>query len=297
VLQAQGDLPGARAKLERVLEIEVRLYSSHDHYSTAISEMNLGFLLLEQGDTTRAVELLSHAYQVFRSQLGPEHPHTQSLAHLFADSASATPDPVRMAITQARAAAQRGDLSAAIEAQERAVTHLRSTATDDRDTLVTLSVLLYNLAQYYTQAGRWHDAVAALAEVVALDEGTGHEDLASDRAALEQARRMAAATPEERSRLGAAADALSQIQDLADQARDAAIAALRGEFDRHTLLTWLGEAAERAASDELPDSPWAQLATYLQAVAALLRNEPTRTVPAAFAAHLDAIEAARHESA
>jgi DNA repair ATPase RecN len=107
---------------------------------------------------------------------------------------------------------------------------------------------------------------------------------------------MAAATPEERSRLKSAADALSQIQALADQARDAAIAALRGEFDRHTLLAWLGETAERVAADESPDAPWAQLAAYLQAVAALLRNEPTRTVPAAFAAHLGAIEAARRES-
>ena len=38
--------------------------------------------MLEQGDTSQAVELLSHAYQVFHSQLGPEHPHTQSLARL-----------------------------------------------------------------------------------------------------------------------------------------------------------------------------------------------------------------------
>ena len=71
----------------------------------------------------------------------------------------------------------------------------------------------------------------------------------------------------------------------------------QGEFDRHTLLAWLDETAERAAADEIPDAPWAQLVAYLQAVAALLRDEPTRTVPAAFAAHLDAIEAARRESA
>ena len=297
VLRTQGDLSGARATLERALEIKAQLYGSRDHYSTARSEMNLGLLLLEQGDTDRAVALLRHAYQVFHSQLGPEHPHTQSLARWFADSASATPDPVREATTQADAAAQRGDLAAAIEAQERAVAHLRSTAADDRDTLVGLSMLLYNLAQYYSQAERWHDAVTALAEVVALDERTGHEDLASDRAALEQAQRMAAATPEERSRFEAGADTLSQIQVLADQARDAAIAALRGEFDRHTLLALLDETAERAAADESPDAPRAQLAAYLQAVAALLRDEPTRTVPTVFAAHLDAIEAARRENA
>jgi tetratricopeptide (TPR) repeat protein len=252
VLHAQGDLPGARATLERTLEIKARLYGSRDHYSTALSEMNLGFLLLEQGDPARAVALLRHAYQVFHSQLGPEHSYTQSLARWFADNISAIPDPVREATTQARTAAQRGDLAAAIEAQEQAVAHLRSTVADDRDTLVRLSMLLYNLAGYYSQAERWHDAVTALAEVVALDERTGHEDLASDRAALEQAQRMAAVTPEEHSRPEAAADALSHIQALADQARDAASAALRGEFDRYTLLAWLDEIAERAAADEIP---------------------------------------------
>ena len=130
---------------------------------------------------------------------------------------------------------------------------------------------------------------------MALDERTGHEDLASDREALEQARHMASLTPEERSGLEAAADALSRIPDLADQAKDAAIAVLRGELDRETLIAQLGEMAERAAADEPPDSPWAQLAAYLQAVVALLREEPLLPVPPAFCAHLAAIEAARHD--
>jgi tetratricopeptide (TPR) repeat protein len=251
--------------------------------------MNLGFLLLEQGDNSQAVELLRHAYEVFRSQLGPEHPYTQSLARHFAGSTNAATDPVREATEQARAAA--------IEAQERAVAHLRSTATDDPNTLVRLSVILYNLAGYYRQAGRWDDAVAALEEVVALDERTSHEDLASDREALEQARHMASLTPEERSGLEAAADASSRISDLADQAKDAAIAVLHGELDRETLIARLGEMAERAAADEPPDSPWAQLAAYPQAVVALLREQPFPPVPPAFATRLAAIEAARHDRA
>jgi Tetratricopeptide repeat len=47
LLEAQGDLPGARAMLERALEIEERVYGSGDHYSTAISEMNLKFIIFE----------------------------------------------------------------------------------------------------------------------------------------------------------------------------------------------------------------------------------------------------------
>ena len=57
---------------------------------------------------------------------------------------------------------------------------------------------------------------------------------------------MAAATPEERSELAAAADPLVQIHTLANEARDAAIAVLRGELDRDTLLPSLDETAARA---------------------------------------------------
>jgi hypothetical protein len=72
----------------------------------------------------------------------------------------ATPDPVHEATDQTRVAASRGDLSAAIEAQERGVPHLRSIAAEDRHTLLRLSVILHNLAGYCSQAGRWHDAQA-----------------------------------------------------------------------------------------------------------------------------------------
>ena len=65
-----------------------------------------------------------------------------------------------------------GDLPGARAKLERAVDHLRSSAMDDRDTLVRLRVILYNLAGYYSQAGRWDDAVAAFEEVVAMDEQT-----------------------------------------------------------------------------------------------------------------------------
>ncbi len=83
VLQAQGDLSGAREKLERVLEIEEKVYGTRDHYSTAITEMVLGFLLLELEEKEAAAALLAHAYRVFLGQLGPEHPYTRQLAPLF----------------------------------------------------------------------------------------------------------------------------------------------------------------------------------------------------------------------
>ena len=83
MLKAQGDLAGARDKLERVLEIEIKIYGTREHYSTAITEMVLGFLLIELDEKEKGAELLAHAYAVFQAQLGPEHPYTQQLASLF----------------------------------------------------------------------------------------------------------------------------------------------------------------------------------------------------------------------
>jgi hypothetical protein len=60
--------------------------------------------------------------------------------------------------------------------------------------------MLYNLAGYYQDAERHDDAVKVMEEVVAIDEQTGHQDLESDRKALETIRRIASLTPEERER-------------------------------------------------------------------------------------------------
>lgn len=83
VLYAQGDLAGARARLEQVLQIEGRVFGTRDHFSTAVTEMALARLLSQQGEPDRARELLQHAHQAFLAQLGPEHPHTKEAAELL----------------------------------------------------------------------------------------------------------------------------------------------------------------------------------------------------------------------
>jgi tetratricopeptide (TPR) repeat protein len=66
----------------------------------------------------------------------------------------------------------------------------------ERETLVALSVMLYNVAMLHTRQGDHAAAVPLLEEVVALDERTGHPDLESDRAALESVRQRAAGVPD-----------------------------------------------------------------------------------------------------
>ncbi|MBM4421950.1 MAG: tetratricopeptide repeat protein [Chloroflexi bacterium] len=104
---------------------------------------------------------------------------------------------LNLAIDSARAAAGRGDFAAAAETQERVVAHARAVA-QSADDFVTLSALLFNLADYYTGMERWDDAIRLLEEVVALDERMTLPDADSDREALESARRLAAMTPAQR---------------------------------------------------------------------------------------------------
>jgi tetratricopeptide (TPR) repeat protein len=86
VLQAQGDLDGARKTFERAIEIKDAVYGTREHYSTATTENNLGFLLIRQGEIKVGMKLLAHAYSVFQSKLGPNHPYTRDLAPLFEKS-------------------------------------------------------------------------------------------------------------------------------------------------------------------------------------------------------------------
>ncbi|MGQ9829509.1 MAG: tetratricopeptide repeat protein, partial [Roseiflexus sp.] len=88
-----------------------------------------------------------------------------------------------------------GDQETELRAREAAVVAFRE-AGDDRQNLVNLSVALYNLAIFHAGQENYAAAVPLLEEVVALDERTGHPDLASDRATLEEIRRRASGTPE-----------------------------------------------------------------------------------------------------
>jgi len=106
---------------------------------------------------------------------------------------------LNLAIETARDAAQRGDFATAIETQERVITHLRLKA-QSHDELVTLSVQMFNLADYYTGTERFAEAVQLLEQVVAFDERLSLPDLDLDQQMLDQVRKLAAMTPDARRR-------------------------------------------------------------------------------------------------
>jgi tetratricopeptide (TPR) repeat protein len=219
ILIAQDEWSRAERILQESLTLSQKVGSLED---MAFATVKLGQVAAAQDDRETALARFREGLAVFeRLGMPRETAQVSEMITALERGNPATADPLSQAIAQARAAAQRGEMAAAIAAQEEAVALLRR-ASDGRDALVALSVLLFNLAGYYRNAGRYDDAVLALEEVVALDEQTGHEDLESDRAALEQARQLAALSPEERASLSQQQGAQTTFAGLLQDARHAA---------------------------------------------------------------------------
>jgi tetratricopeptide (TPR) repeat protein len=191
------------ANAEKVLRDSMQIAKELGYLS------DIGFNTVKLGQVFAARQQKESALANYREglaifeKLGMSREHQQVLqmiANLESDSGPQSNDPLTQATTRARSAAEGGDFQSAIQLQQQAVELLRG-AGDTREALATLSVLLFNLAGYYQGAERHEDAVKALEEVVAIDERTKHEDLESDRKALEFARELASLTPEEREQL------------------------------------------------------------------------------------------------
>jgi tetratricopeptide (TPR) repeat protein len=359
ILMAQSKWDEAEQTLQESQQL-ARKVGVAEHL--AFAKVKLGQVAQARGDAETALARYREGLTIFE-RLGMPRETEQvrgMIAALEGDAQPAPQDPLRGLIARARTAGQAGDAEGAVAAGEEAVALARGRADqaqaggeEEHVALVALSVLLYNLAGYYQQAGRHDDAVAALEEVVALDQRTGHPDLKSDREALEAARHLARLAPEERAQLEALAQTPSgsedpaqsmraaleaqlaglapeeraqleaalrhfaglspeeqaqelagmqaatqrgQIEALAAQARDGAIAALRGQTEREPFLAQLEEVAAQAAEGEEPGSPWDELASYLRAVVALLRGQPAPPVPASYAGHMAAIQSVEREA-
>jgi hypothetical protein len=340
ILMQRDQWSDAEAALREALELAGR---SEAVEHVAFATVKLGQVAQARGNPDEALILYREGLAIFeRIGMPREIAQVRQLIAQLEGGGAPADNPLAQGIARARAAAQQGKAAEAIAAQEEAIALARQ-GGDSRDALVQLSILLFNLGGYYARADRHAEAVRALEEVVALDEQTGHPDLESDRQALENMRRAAALSPEERAQLAEAArraeeqqqtqlteaqaqleklspeeraqldeaarrfQAMSpeeqaaladaarrqQLETLADQARDGAIAALRGQAEREALVQRIQQAADQITANEAVDSPWGELVAYLRAVVALLQNEALPPVPAAYAARLAAIRAAQ----
>jgi tetratricopeptide (TPR) repeat protein len=84
VLQAQGDVTGARDLYQQVLDAQQRLLGP-EHPSTLGTMNNLAALLFELGDLSHARNLFEQVLETRQRLLGPDHPSTRRvLANLRA---------------------------------------------------------------------------------------------------------------------------------------------------------------------------------------------------------------------
>jgi tetratricopeptide (TPR) repeat protein len=245
----------AQLLVERSIELGRQIGSLE---SVAYNTLKMGQLSQVRGDETNALSCFRESLALFE-RLGAR-PMVVEIHKMIAeieDDTVVTDDPLTQAVAQARSAAARGDIPSAIQYQEQAVELIRG-AGQEREALIRLSVMLYNLAGFYLDAERHENAVNALEEVVAIDEQTGHQDLESDRRTLEAARRIASMSPEERAERQKQAqeaqesnresdDFESQLQarlaQLPPEQRAQAEAQIRGAFEEFQRMTPEQQAA------------------------------------------------------
>lgn len=311
----QGDADTAEQLLHQSLFLYQHL---QDLQGGAYQIVKLGQLAQMRGEHDTALEQYQEGLAIFE-RLGAADEVAQVRQMIAgiaeeqrqaAQSSSGGTESVTQLLQRARQAAAQGDTAKAIAAQEKAVQRLRE-SNEEPSTLVARSVALYQLAGYYSDAGRHSDAVPVLEEVVELTERTGHAELSQlAPRALDGARKMAALSPadqqqllsqvqqtsavlnrmsdEERAKLQAAAQRI-QIQSLADQTREAAIKALRGEADRDVIASQMERVAEEATGNQEEGSPWLEVAVFVRSVAAVLRGKTAPPVSTTYQEHMAAV--------
>jgi tetratricopeptide (TPR) repeat protein len=161
LLDAQGDLAGARPYYERALAIREKALGA-DHPDTATSLNNLGALFNSQGDLAGARPYYERALAIYETALGPDHPSTGlSLNNLGALLDS------------------QGDLAGARPYYERALAICeKALGPDHPDTATSLSNLGYLLRAQGDPAGSrpYYERALAIREKAL---GPGHPDTAN----------------------------------------------------------------------------------------------------------------------
>lgn len=290
------------AGLVRILEKALGLATSDETKATVLTEY--GTLQNEFGDYSSAENILRQAVEAGRRSLGEGHPEFSVTLHALGV----------VLWVQGKYEEAEDLLRQSLEVDERAQ------GTQSPSHCMTI----LNLGGILFSQGRAEESMAFInrALKIALSAyGTSHPEVAQilgNRAIVEAALGMAEARETARAALAIfeatlglehpmtrqysselARTALSfsggkeQMASLAGQARDGAVAALRGETDRDALIRKIEEVAAKATEGEEDGSPWADLVLYLRAVVALLRNERVPEVPSAYSGHMAAIEVVR----
>jgi hypothetical protein len=147
ILQALGDLPAARARMERAIEILEKALPP-DHPTLATSYSNLALILKDLGDLPAARARMERAIEIFEKALPPGHTH---LATCYSNLAMILKD--------------LGELPAARARMERAIGIEEKAFAPDHPTLATS---YHNLADIAFDEGKPRAALALEERALAI---------------------------------------------------------------------------------------------------------------------------------
>ncbi len=82
----------------------------------------------------------------------------------------------------------------------------------------------------------------------------------------------------------------AQIENAANQARDAGLAYVRKQAPKRDVLNMLEDTARQMKDGESAGSPWLDVAALCDALVALIKEEVIPPVPAAYASHFSAVQ-------
>ncbi len=222
----------------------------------AFEIVKLGQVAQARGDIVTALTRYREGLTMFETMGMPrESQYVRKLIARLEGSTVSNEDPLAQVIAQARDASQRGDVVSAIQYQEQAVSLARG-AGEGREALVRLSVILYNLAGFYQKAERHDDAVALFEEALKVGEESGHPQVDVIRKMLEEAKRVASLSPEERAQTQSAsagsgggdnfeAQLQAQLAQLPPEKRAEAEAQLRKAYAEFQRMSPEEQAAVR----------------------------------------------------
>jgi tetratricopeptide (TPR) repeat protein len=151
VLVKEGDLAGARLRLERALSIKRRLFTTEDHPEIAATLSALGGVLVRQGDVAGASRYLERSLAIRERFGGPEHPAVAAVLRRLAEL-----DQIMKDMGSARARL------------ERALFILRVTL--GRDEHPDIAETLVELARVYAAGGDLDGAQAMLERALAIQQ-------------------------------------------------------------------------------------------------------------------------------
>ena len=200
------DFDSAEHSLNVSLELMQQLgYSA----GVSFSIVKLGQIAQARGDKETALTRYREGLAIFERMGMPEANQVRGMITSLdlppspSPERRGEPDPLAQAIGQARAAAERGDLPAAIQFQEGAVrlARERESGEQGKENSQTLFVQMVNLAQYYAMGEQFDNALALLDESLKMGEAIKHPELDAVRQIRDAIQKLSSMSPEERAQL------------------------------------------------------------------------------------------------